>query len=155
MLEKLKNLEIIDYFSQQNESKITFLEVREDDRTINRISKHLEKQNLVKKNQLDSVIQYVADEGNCKSKLLLNYFGETIKEDCDVCSYCVSKKPKSVNSEEIRNQILEVLSQKGMTSRELMSVFAVEESEILNSLKQLLEHNLIAFNSKNQYILIK
>ncbi len=155
LLEKLKNLEIIDYFSQQNESKITFLEVREDERTINRISKHLEKQNLVKKNQLASVIQYVSDEENCKSKLLLNYFGETIKEDCGVCSYCVSKKSKSVNAEEIRSQILEILSQKEMTSRELMSVFAVEESEILNTLKQLLEHNLIAFNSKNQYILIK
>jgi len=155
LLEKLKNLEIIDYFSQQNESKITFLEVREDDRTINRISKHLEKQNLVKKNQLNAVIQYVSDEGNCKSKLLLEYFGETTKEDCGICSYCVSKKAKPINSDEIRNQILEILSKKEMTSRELVAVFHVEESEILKSLKQLLEHNRIAFNSKNQYILIK
>lgn len=154
LLEKLKSLEMIDYFSQQNESKITFLEVREDERTINRISKHLEKQNLVKKNQLDSVIQYVLDENNCKSKLLLQYFGEKIKEDCGVCSYCVGKKPKTFNAEEIRLQILEMLSQKEMTSRELVSIFNIEESEILKSLKQLLEHNLISINSKNQYIKI-
>ncbi|MEO8517203.1 MAG: RecQ family ATP-dependent DNA helicase [Flavobacterium sp.] len=154
LLEKLKNMEMIDYFSQQNESKITFLEVREDDRTINRISKHLEKQNTVKKNQLDSVIQYVLDENNCKSKLLLQYFGENIKEDCGVCSYCVSKKPKTFNGDEIRNQILDLLTQKEMTSRELVAVFNLEETDILKSLKQLLEHNLISINSKNQYIKI-
>ncbi len=154
LLEKLKNLEIIDYFSQQNESKITFLEVREDERTINRISKHLEKQNLVKKNQLNAVIQYVSEENQCKSKSLLHYFGETIKDDCGVCSYCVSKKPKSINSEAIRNQILEVLSQSAMTSRELVVVFSVDESEILKYLKQLLEHGLISINSKNQYLRI-
>lgn len=152
LLEKLKNLEMIDYFSQQNESKITFLEVREDDRTINRVSKHLEKQNLVKKNQLDSVIRYVLDENNCKSKLLLHYFGEIIKEDCGVCSYCVSKKPKSGNASAIRNQILEILSQKEMTSRELVALCNVEETDLLKSLRQLLEHNLISINSKNQYI---
>ena len=154
LLEKLKNLEIIDYFSQQNESKITFLEVREDERTINRVSKHLEKQNLVKKNQLDSVIQYVLGEKNCKSKVLLSYFGEKIKQDCGVCSYCVSHKPKPNNTEEIKRQILELLSKKEMTSRELVEVFPMEESEILKNLKQLLEHNMVAFNSKNQYILI-
>lgn len=155
LLEKLKNLGMIDYFSQQNESKITFLEVREDERTINRISKHLEKQNQVKKNQLDSVIHYVLDESNCKSNLLLNYFGEKTADDCGVCSYCVGKKPKPVDSSAIRQQIVEVLSKKEMTSRELVSVVPADESEILKSLKELVEHQIIAFNSKNQYILIK
>lgn len=155
LLVKLENLNIVDYFSQQNESKITFLEVREDDRTINRVSKHLERQNLVKKNQLEAVIQYVSDENNCKGKLLLGYFGEKDAVNCGICSYCSSKKSKSYSAETIRTGILELLAQKEMTSRDVAAVFPVEESEILKALKQLLEHGAITFNTKNQYTLNK
>jgi ATP-dependent DNA helicase RecQ len=153
LLEKLQKMEIIDYFSQKNESKITFLEVREDDRTINRISKHLEKQNLVKTNQLQSVVNYVSNKDTCKSKLLLQYFGETIANDCDVCSYCSNKKTKSYNSEEIRTQIIQLLTEKPSDSRTLTEILQIDESEMLKILKQLLEHNRISINTKNQYII--
>ena len=146
-------MDIIDYFSQKNESKITFLEVREDDRTINRVSKHLEKQNLVKKNQLQSVVNYVSNKDTCKSKLLLQYFGETITNYCGVCSYCSNKKEKTYNSEEIRNKIIQLLTKNPMNSRTLIETLHIEESEILKILKQLIEHDIISINSKNQFIL--
>ena len=153
LLEKLQKMEIIDYFSQKNESKITFLEVREDDRTINRVSKHLEKQNLVKKNQLKSVVNYVSNEDTCKSKLLLHYFGETITNDCGVCSFCSNKKGKMYNYEEIRSKIIQLLTENPMNSRALIETLPIEESEILKILKQLIEHDIISINSKNQFIL--
>ena len=153
LLEKLQKMEIIDYFSQKNESKITFLEVREDDRTINRVSKHLEKQNLVKKKQLQSVVDYVSNQDTCKSKLLLHYFGETITNDCGVCSYCTNKKKRIYNVEEIRTQIIQLLTENPMSSRALIEALPTDESEIVKILKQLLEHNLISINIKNQFIL--
>ncbi|TGD56774.1 RecQ family ATP-dependent DNA helicase [Flavobacterium humi] len=155
LLEKLKNLNIVAYFSQQNESKITFLEVREDDRTINRVSKHLEKQNQVKQKQLDAVIRYVSDEGSCKSRLLLGYFGEKNTADCGICSYCTQKKPSSFTIEAIRTEIVRLLAGKDMTSRDLAAVLPTEEAEMLEALKQLLEHGIISFNTKNQYTLHK
>jgi ATP-dependent DNA helicase RecQ len=154
LLQKLKNLNIVNYTSTQNESKITFLEVREDDRTINRVSKYLEKQNLVKKSQLDSVVEYISDSRQCKSKLLLLYFGENNPTDCGVCSYCVSKKEVIIDSDKIRNVILQELLKSNLTSRELESILKIESSEILKALKQLLEYNKISINSKNQFILI-
>jgi ATP-dependent DNA helicase RecQ len=153
LLEKLQKMEIAAYFSQKNESKITFLEVREDDRTINRVSKHLENQNLVKKNQLQSVVNYVSNQDTCKSKLLLQYFGETVANDCGICSYCSNKKERIYNSEEIRNKIIQLLTEKSMDSRTLIEILHIEESEILKTLKQLIEHNIISINTKNQYII--
>lgn len=151
LLEKLKGLQIIELFSTQNESKITFLEVREDDRTINRVGKYLEKQNLNKQNQLASVIAYVSDELQCKNRLLLTYFGEKVIEDCGICSFCLNKKQKTSNTEEIRNQIIEILKVTPKTSRELSEVFQIEEKELLTILKQLLEYNKIQINTKNQF----
>jgi ATP-dependent DNA helicase RecQ len=147
LLAKLKNLDNISYQSQQNESKVTFLEVREDDKTINRVSKHLEKQNLVKQNQLKSVIQFVSDNKNCKNKMLLAYFGENTKIDCGNCSYCI-------NETKLKLKIQDVLSKKAMTSRQLIEVLDIDESEILKILKLMLENNIITINTINQYILI-
>jgi ATP-dependent DNA helicase RecQ len=153
LLEKLKNSHSIYYQSQQNESKITFLEVREDDKTINRISKHLEKQNLLKQKQLRSVIQFVSDADNCKNKMLLSYFGENTKKDCGICSYCTQKKSVKINHEDLKNKIQVVLSKGAMTSRQLIEVLNTDESEILKILKLMLENNLITIDAKNQYIL--
>jgi ATP-dependent DNA helicase RecQ len=137
LLEKLNQLQIIDYFAQQNESKITFLEVREDDRTINRVAKYLEKQNEVKKSQLNSVIEYVVDETSCKSKFLLNYFGESEERECGNCSYCVLKNKVQINKEDIQSKIVAILQ--------------VDEKEVLDILKQMLEYQIVSMNSKNQF----
>lgn len=155
LLEKLKSLSIVDCFSQHNESKIVFLEVREDERTINRISKHLENQNLVKKEQMQAMIEYVLDDNKCKSRLLLDYFGEKNNEDCGVCSYCVSKKVKKSSSGDLKSEILKLLQQKEMTTREIVSIVGIDEEQVLQLIKQMLEYNLVSMNSRNQFTIIK
>ncbi|WP_136668736.1 ATP-dependent DNA helicase RecQ [Flavobacterium sp. H122] len=154
LLEKLQERGIVDLLLIQNESKITFLEVREDDRTINRVAKYLEKQNLNKKNQLASVVTYVSDELQCKSRLLLTYFGEIVHKDCGICSYCLNKKPKEINREQIVTQILSLLKEMPRSSRELAEVIEIEENQLLLVLKQLLEYDAISINTKNQFTLI-
>ena len=155
LLEKLGELQIIDYFAQQNESKITFLEVREDDRTINRVAKYLEKQNEVKKEQLASVIEYVANGKECKSNLLLHYFGEETADACGVCSFCISKNKVISNKEEIENAIRELLNEKELSSREIIETMKFDEKEILDMLKQMLEYRMVSINTKNQFTLNK
>lgn len=155
LLDKLKKLEIIEYKSQQNESKIVFLEVREDDRTINRISKFLEKQNLVKKSQLDAVVQYICDNKQCKSKLLLLYFGEIVKEDCGICSSCMQKKAHAYPIDEVRNKVLEALRKEDLTSRALVAQLNVEEALIITVLQQLIEHDMVSITTTNQFTRIK
>ena len=97
LLEKLKEKQIIDMIAKNNDAMITFNEVREDDRTINRVSKHLETQNKLKTEQLQAVLQYSKDIKTCKNKLLMQYFGETITADCGICSFCISKNKKKQN----------------------------------------------------------
>ena len=49
VLEKLYQKGIIEYRSKNNDTTLIFNEIREDDRTINRVSKYLENQNQLKK----------------------------------------------------------------------------------------------------------
>ena len=151
VLQKLKDKNIIDYFAKNFDSTLIFNEVREDERTINRISKTLDRQNELKKEQLKSVLNYINNKTICKNKLILSYFGEEKKEDCGICSICISKnKPKS-NVVALAKQIISLLSENDMNSRQIESVTKKSTEEVIFALQQLLENNLIIIKANNQY----
>jgi ATP-dependent DNA helicase RecQ len=152
-LEKLKKLEIIDYHKKSNDATIIFNEVREDERTINRVSKYLETQNKQKVVQFESVLHYINEKRVCKSKLILDYFGEKAETDCGICSYCISKKKKSSDNSSISEKIIELLKIQELNSREIQKLIKNSEDEIIFALQTLLEHNKIAIKPNNKYTL--
>ena len=150
-LENLKQSGCIIIAKLNNDSSITFNEIREDDLTINRVSKYLENQNNLKKNQFNEVIHYINNE-ECKTNFILNYFGEKTNENCGVCSYCMSLKKSDRNL--IQNQILKLLEKAPISSREIENQLSFSTKEILNAIQVLLESEKIKINKINQYTLI-
>jgi len=155
LLKKLKERQLIDYTAKSNDATLVFNEVREDDRTINRVSRYLENQNLLKKQQLQSVLEYANDNKHCKSKLIVSYFGEKESTDCGICSYCISKSKKPVSAITVATMILDILQKQPMDSRELQNETLHPADAIIFALQQLLENNLIAIQPNNKYILKK
>jgi len=153
VLSILQEKDIIHYKSQANDSQLTFNEVREDDRVINRLAKFLEKQNQLKVTQLDSVIAYISDKKQCKSQFLLNYFGETDIPECGICSVCMSKKQDYANPAELAEKITILLQNGALTSREIENTLQISPDATIFVLQLLLEHNRITLNKQNQYIL--
>lgn len=151
ILEKLKNIDVIDYHKKNNDASITFLEIREDERTINRVSKYLEKQNQQKVAQFESVLNYINEKKVCKSKLILNYFGENTNVDCGICSYCISKKTKPENPTLIVDQIIELLKIQDLSSREIQKLTKKPEDDVIFALQNLLENDKIAVKPNNKY----
>ena len=153
VFEKLKGLEIIDYHKKNNDATIIFNEVREDERTINRVSKYLENQNKQKVAQFESVLNYINEKKVCKSKLILDYFGEKAETDCGICSYCISKKKKSSDSSSISEKIIGLLKIQELNSREIQKLAKISENDIIFALQNLLENNKIAVKPNNKYTL--
>jgi ATP-dependent DNA helicase RecQ len=153
ILEKLKGLDIIDYHKKNNDATIIFNEVREDERTINRVSKYLENQNKQKVAQFESVLHYINEKNVCKSKLILDYFGEKAAADCGICSYCISKETKSIDSSLISEKIIGLLKIQDMSSREIQKLTKNTEDDVIFALQNLLENNEIAVKPNNKYTL--
>lgn len=153
LLEKLKEKEIIEYKSKNNDSTVLFNEVREDDHTINRVSKYLEKQNQVKKEQLLSVLHYIKDTKTCKNRLVLDYFGEESNENCGICSYCITQKGKITETDSIADKILSLLKTASLTSREIQNQIKMDANDIISVLQELLENNHIIIQANNKYTL--
>ena len=59
---------------------------REDNYSINPLIQKLEKVNNIKENKFKKIIDFINDNENCKTKQLLNYFGEEKNINCMNCS---------------------------------------------------------------------
>lgn len=153
MLHKLQQKQIIDYHAKNNDATLIFNEVREDERTINRVSKYLETQNNLKKEQLDSVIHYATENNKCKQNIILNYFGEQKTENCGICSYCISLNKKEVNVLTLAEKIKFLLRNQSLSSREIQISTQDSADDIIFALQELLDHNIIRIESNNKYSL--
>ncbi|SCY64392.1 RecQ family ATP-dependent DNA helicase [Flavobacterium caeni] len=158
LLDKLAEKSIIDYHARNNDAAVTFNEIREDEKTINRVAKYLENQNALKKAQLESVVRYVSNNNRCKQQLLLDYFGEIQTRDCGICSYCIGKQKKP-NPLALTQPILQLLKTADLDSREIHKMmaddFTVDASDVIFALQMLLENEVVALLDNNKYTLIK
>lgn len=153
LLQRLQQKEIISFKSSGNDSSITFNEMREDDLTINRVAKFLERQNEIKTQQFASVINYITDTTTCKSRLILDYFDEKDSTACGTCSYCISKARKPKSPVDSANAILGMLKEQPLGSRDIERQLDLTPDETVFALKLLLDNNRIKMNTNNQYIL--
>jgi ATP-dependent DNA helicase RecQ len=153
VLGKLKEKKIIDYQQIGNDSTLVFNQIREDDLTINRVSKFLESQNKLKKEQLQAVLHYVKEENICKSSLILNYFEEKATENCGICSYCIRKKAKPQNNTNATEQVMALLQKEDLNSRELQFKSKINADTLIFVLQELLETEKIVVNLNNTYSL--
>ena len=151
VLQKLKEKNIIEYQAKNNDASLLFNEIREDERTINRVAKYLERQNQLKKEQLESVIHYVNEKQICKNRLILDYFGEKTATDCGICSYCIGKKKKVKNTFSLASTILSLLQTEDLSSREIQEKTQTDSETVIELLLQLLEQEQIVIKANNKY----
>ncbi len=154
---KLQRDAIITLKLTKTDAEVTFIEPREDDKTINRIARTIEQQNKLKTKHVESVLNYVNNDTLCKSKQLLSYFGETKLENCGICSVCITSNvplPTTQIKESIAH-ISAVLKEKPLSSREIVTKTKIKDTHIALILKEMLEKNMIEITSTNSYRNIK
>ncbi|KJD36019.1 ATP-dependent DNA helicase RecQ [Tamlana sedimentorum] len=153
VLKELERDEIITLNLSKTDAQITFIEPREDDKTINRIAKTIEKQNKQKEKQVLAMLQYIENEKDCKSEQLLAYFGEQNTKPCGICSVCLKLNkahiPQDLNH--IKNNIIELLQVNHLSSRALGESLKCSETDLKQALKHLLEHQIITTTATNTY----
>lgn len=153
VLKKMERDQVVEMSLQITDATLTFLVPREDDKTINVISRQVEAQNEKKRAQVNAVLRYLDNTKTCRSVQLVSYFGETTAAACGICSVCNSQKPKSSRRElqKIAKSILLLLESDDLTSREISERLTFAEANILEVLRLLMDAEKIKVNLKNQY----
>jgi len=151
LLSKLHKVEVIQFESSKTDAKITFIEPREDDKTIHRISKLIKQQQALKRRQLQSVFDYIKNDGICKSHKLLSYFEETDSLSCGICSSCLESSKNKPLTEKDVELIMSLLKKEQLSSRKIEVLTTFESSKLANLLTELLERKLIEMTERNTY----
>lgn len=153
ILKQLAKDEIITLNHSKTDAQITFIEPREDDKTINRISTIIKQQNTLKEQQVTAVINYMNNEDTCKSMQLLHYFGEKDTKLCGTCSVCTKKNKHTIaiTPQNLKNKIITLLETGEKSSRQITKILKCSDTEIKKALKLLLEHQIITITKTNKY----
>ena len=93
--------------------------------------------------RIKAMEEYVTTENICRSRMLLRYFGEKNEHNCGQCDVCLSKRATDNLSEksyeEVKRQILNLLSHSPLTPAETADQIKAEKEDIGQVIRYLLD----------------
>jgi ATP-dependent DNA helicase RecQ len=138
---------IIYYQPQSDLPYLTFCEGRLDVKDL-RLSKEAYYQRKEEyKERIEKVISYLTATNLCRTKLLLDYFGEDYPKDCGACDVCVVKKRKT-RSLELGKEILKYREHPHLNFDYLQVLINAPKTEIELALRLMIEEGVIYLEGK-------
>jgi ATP-dependent DNA helicase RecQ len=108
MLEKMQQMELVDYIPQKNASQLGFLtEIQDPDRlSINH--RELEERKINEKRALRAIKNYTLQKSKCRMLFIQDYFDESSDKNCGICDICIEKKKNGILNKASSQLIIEI-----------------------------------------------
>ena len=155
ILDLLRNLHkfgVLEYSPRKTTPFITFLEER-----IHPKSFHISKENydFLKENyikRINAVVDYATRTDKCRSRLLLEYFGEYEAENCGRCDICHSRKNQnSKDNYKIQKQIIDLLFDNAMNINELEMAINDKNIDVKKIVRRLVDDGVLRINQNRKF----
>jgi ATP-dependent DNA helicase RecQ len=99
--------------------------------------------------RVKSVLDYAQEENNCRSQMLLSYFGEKETTPCGKCDICLKKKETQVSTEDfeaIQQHIQQILATEELTLNALVKKVPYKEPKVLQVVRFMIDNEQIVEN---------
>lgn len=96
--------------------------------------------------RIEAMIEYAESENNCRSRMLLHYFGEKNEHNCGQCDVCLQHHHSGLKQsqfDEISRQILALLKISPFSPQELKAQIQAPEEQVTKVIAYLLSEEII------------
>ncbi|MCW3786409.1 RecQ family ATP-dependent DNA helicase [Plebeiibacterium sediminum] len=154
-LNKLNHLKIIRYIPQKKTPLIRYVQSREEVRYMKLPDEVYKDRKKDMEYRVSAMIDYCDYTHMCRSKFLLNYFGQKNAKNCGVCDVCIEKKKRGINSDlsnEMEDKIEEHLQQP-MSFSELEDMMKSYQKEWIEVFNWMADNQVIYPNDDEKWLL--
>lgn len=146
-LKQLAQKRIIRYVPRRTVPIIRYTKQRVDSNRLVIKKEIYENQKKCHKARIKSVIDYAENETTCRQRLLLEYFGQKISDDCTHCDVCIDHRhTDSKNTDTARKAITKLLDDgKPHAAYELKNT-GIQDSILHHTLETLIEEGRVTIN---------
>jgi ATP-dependent DNA helicase RecQ len=155
-LSKLSSLKVIKYIPRKNTPLITYTEERLDDKTIYISHDDYNRRKEAYAERVMKVVRYVFSSDRCRSRLLLEYFGQTDAKDCGICDVCSRKTESGLTFyelEQIKNILTEKLRETPLPVEKMIEFINFNEEKVIKGIRWLLDHDYLAYQDDEMIVL--
>ena len=143
ILVTLTKRRIVDYIPRKKTPYIIYTRERLELRFLHIPPSVYEERKARYEARIKAMEEYVTTENICRSRMLLRYFGEKNEHNCGQCDVCLSKRATDSLSEEsyeeVKRQILDLLSHSPLTPAETADQIKAEKEDIGQVIRYLLD----------------
>ena len=151
LLVHLAKLHIVNYIPHKKTPYIIYTRERVEAQRIHLSPEIYEERKARYEARINSILDYVTNDTVCRSRMLLDYFGEQNEHNCGQCDTCISLRNKPATdrstSKELAGKIQEILSSAPQTPAGLLEQLPTDKELLTEALHRLLdEGKIIAVN---------
>lgn len=148
-LKKLQEFGVLEYFPKSSLPKLTFCTPRIDHRFIVLSKENYSEQKERMTQRINAMINLMSQTNMCRSRIILQYFGEKDFEDCGNCDICREKKKKEagVLHQHIEQEILNLLVNRKLSIAEITSLlYRYAKEDVIETINELVDTGKIIQN---------
>ena len=150
-LEQLQEMNVLQYAQRSDLPQITFMSPRMDARYLEISREHLDDRRKRFEERMRSMVQYASSENRCRSRMLLEYLGESNANDCGTCDVCLSRKKAAIGDDEFASIVREVESRLTINplplNELLRSIVISKEDRTMHVVQWMLDNEKIHFRN--------
>ena len=145
-LKLLAHQKIIDYIPARRTPVLVFETERIDTNRIHISADNYQHRKVKYQNQVDAVLAYAANSRNCRSVVLLEYFGQFNSEPCGACDVCTGEHESGISFADftrISGKIRQLLHTENCSVDKLIRLVNEPEAGILKVSRWLLDNGMM------------